>query len=76
MHRSIQIPYNEVRYIEKETVNDMTYYNNTDKCEICEKDFHGKAYREKLNGKETGKWVCSTCYRQIKNYGTTDADTI
>ncbi len=46
------------------------YYNKTDTCEICGKDFCGRALKEYKNKKETGRWICESCYGYIKNYGT------
>lgn len=55
----------------------MTYYNDTDTCEICEKDFHGKAFKQyNENNVWTRKWICGTCYRNISRYGTTDLNNI
>jgi ribosomal protein L34E len=68
----------------KNRSREMSYYNSTDTCDgikedgiRCGKDFHGKAYKEKdKNGNWIGSWICSTCYRQIKNYGTTDTSVM
>lgn len=51
-------------------------YNSTDTCEICGKDFHGKAFKEYKERKWTGRWICTSCHGYIINYGTTDKDKI
>lgn len=52
------------------------YYNKTNTCEICGKDFFGKALKEYKNEKETGRWICQSCYSYIRNYGTADMDKV
>lgn len=51
-------------------------YNKSNTCDICGKDIHEKALREYKNKKDTGRWICTVCYRKIHMYGTSDNDKI
>lgn len=51
-------------------------YNKDDKCEICRRDFHDKAYREYKNKIWSKRWICNICYNRLTKYGTTDSDKI
>lgn len=55
------------------------HYNQTNTCDICKTDLHGKAYKEKNNEYEehwTGKWICKNCYTNITRFGTADEDKL
>lgn len=51
-------------------------YNKLNTCDKCGRDLCGKALKEYKNKKDTGRWICTSCYRNFKNYGTSDKDKI